>query len=157
MRVNVLNEQDDIFLDTGFFDDVSAYISDKFDRDKNCEVNIIFVSPLQIRQLNKQYRQKDSETDVLSFCYLSGDDGESVPDGNKGFYTLGEIIICPAVADENISDKEAWSLNTELSLLIIHGFLHLYDYDHERKEDREKMFDIQNSMLEDVRKKFKLS
>ncbi|MGM0365044.1 MAG: rRNA maturation RNase YbeY [Actinomycetota bacterium] len=163
MKVNVLNQQDDIPLNLELIEQAAAYISDKFDRDRKCEVNIIFVPRRQIRQLNKQYRQKDTETDVLSFSYLSEKDEPDIEDvigRNKethGFYTLGEIIICPAVAGDNASSqKGSWNLNLELFLLIIHGFLHMYGYDHELKEEKEKMFEIQDSMLEDVGKKFEL-
>jgi len=163
MKVNILNQQDDIALDLKLIGRVSSYISDKFDQDKKCEVNIIFVPRSNIRQLNHQYRQSDKETDVLSFSYLSEKDKQDIREtieqgkDTHGFYTLGEIIICPAVASENAREqKDGWDFYLELFLLIIHGFLHIYGYDHEQKEEREKMFDIQNSMLEDVRKTFNL-
>ncbi len=159
MKVHILNQQDDILLDLDQIEEISAYIADKFDQDSQCEVNIIFTSRVQIRQLNKQYRQKDVQTDVLSFSYVSEQDDFMKQNKQKhGFYTLGEIIICPAVAQDNAQQQKGpWDLILELALLVIHGFLHMYGYDHEGQEERTDMFDIQNSMLEDVRKRFELA
>ena len=152
-----------MLLDLDLLREVSAYISDKFDQDSKCEANIILVSRLEIRQLNSQYREADKETDVLSFSYLTEKDRHDINDSilqNKekhGFYTMGEIIICPAVASDNARSQESgWGIYLELSMLIIHGFLHMYGYDHEKKEEKCKMFDVQSSILEDVKKKFEL-
>lgn len=162
MQATIIDNQDKIDLNLKIIEKISTYISDKFDKDKNCKVNIIFVGKKEIRELNKKYRDKDSATDVLSFSYLydkdSGESNKAIEDFDRqhGFYVIGEIVICPKVAKENSKRQKNWSFYLEIFLLIIHGFLHLYDYDHETPGDREKMFDIQYSMLEDVRSKFDL-
>ena len=158
MRVILINRQDKIDLDLNLFKEVSGYVSDKFDNNKNTELNIVFIEKSEIRQLNKKFRKKDNPTDVLSFSY-QGDSTEF--NVQKGFKTAGEIIISPEVASDNIQPgkivpKPDWNFNKEIALLIIHGLLHIFDYDHESKEDGIKMENIQNSLLNDVLTNFGL-
>ncbi|MCL5070596.1 MAG: rRNA maturation RNase YbeY, partial [Actinobacteria bacterium] len=90
--------------------------------------------------------------DVLSFSYLGNHAEFNI---QKGFKAVGEIIISPEVANDNIKSgkiiqKSGWDIKKEIVLLIIHGLLHIFDYDHEFKEDEIKMENIQNSILNDV-------
>ncbi len=156
MKVSLINDQSKIQLDLDLIKRVSEYISDKFDKDPKSHLNIVFSDIENIRKLNKDYRNVDSETDVLSFSYIS--DRESIaPTSALSTVTIGEIFICPEVALSNISDAgKDWNLNLEIILLIIHGMLHIYDYDHIGEEDRITMEGIQDSMLSDVRRNFGL-
>ena len=158
MRVILINRQNKICLDLNLFKKVSGYTSDKFDNNKNMELNIVFIGKDEISQLNKKFRKKNNPTDVLSFSY-QGDCTEF--NIQKGFKTAGEIIISPEVASDNIQPgkifpKADWNFNKEITLLIIHGLLHIFDYDHESKEDGIKMENIQNSLLTDVLTNFGL-
>jgi len=85
------------------------------------EVSLAFVGERAIRTLNRKFMKKDRPTDVLSFPL-----GEKGPDGK--FY-LGDIVIAVPVAARQARDK-GHSLDRELRLLAIHGFLHLLGYDH---------------------------
>ena len=154
MLVTIIDDQDILNIDIELFKRVSGYIADKFDGDKNRELNIIFVNRQKIRQLNKEYRNKDSETDVLSFSYEHPGAPGSF-DNEHGFMVAGEIIISPEVADDNSEnvdrgDFDSWNLTREIVLLIIHGILHLYSFDHEKKHEEAEMENIQNSLLRDV-------
>lgn len=104
----------------------------------NPEVNLVFVDTKTIRRLNRKFLKKDAPTDVLSFPL-----GESGADGK--FY-LGDIVISVPQAFKQSSSKKH-SLEKELKLLTIHGFLHLLGYDHsagiEEEEER-----IKNLFLE---------
>ena len=158
MRVILINRQNKIGLDLNLIKKISGYVSDKFDNNKNTELNIVFIEKDEISQLNKKFRKKDNPTDVLSFSY-QGDSTEF--NVQKGFKTAGEIIISPEVASDNIQPgkifpKPDWNFNKEIALLIIHGILHIFDYDHESKEDGIKMENIQNSLLNDVLTNFGL-
>ena len=158
MRVILINRQNKIGLDLNLFKKVSGYVSDKFDNNKNTELNIVFIQKDEISQLNKKFRKKDNPTDVLSFSYR---DDCTEFNMQKGFKTAGEIIISPEVASDNIRpgkivSKPGWNFNKEIALLIIHGLLHIFDYDHESKEDGIKMESIQNSLLNDVLTNFSL-
>jgi probable rRNA maturation factor len=85
------------------------------------EVTLAFVGETAIRTLNRRFMKKDKPTDVLSFPL-----GEKAPDGK--FY-LGDIVISVPVAARQAREK-GHSLDRELRLLAIHGFLHLIGYDH---------------------------
>ena len=85
------------------------------------EVSLAFVGEQAIRTLNRKFMKKDRPTDVLSFPL-----GEKGPDGK--FY-LGDIVIAVPVAFRQARAK-GHSLDKELRLLAIHGFLHLLGFDH---------------------------
>lgn len=89
-----------------------------------------------IAQLNRQYRKKDGPTDVLSFPHHEAD--------AEGRFYLGDIIISVPQAAEQ-SERLKHSLEMELSILTIHGFLHLLGFKHFRDIEAEE---------EKVRKRF---
>lgn len=156
MKVEIINNQRKVELDLDLIKRVSEYISDKFDKDKKRQLNIIFLDSSDIRELNKKYRNVDRETDVLSFSYVS-DDEPVIPEEISCPVTVGEIFICPEVAHSNVTAQGSdWNLTLEIITLIIHGILHIYNYDHENEKDRISMEAIQNSMLSDVRNAFGL-
>jgi len=78
------------------------------------------VGEKEIRKLNRKYRSKDKETDVLSF------------------EDLNEIVLCPKVLKKR-AERGKSTFSKELSLSLIHGILHLLGYNDEMKEDGEKM------------------
>ncbi|MDQ5970446.1 MAG: putative rRNA maturation factor [Patescibacteria group bacterium] len=117
-------------VDFSWLDDFTKVVSKKFKIKK--EISIAILSPLEIKKLNKIYRQKNKVTDVLSFNL----DDEKI---------LGEIVICLEQAKKQAKEKKI-SLQAELKLLVVHGTLHLLGYDHEvseveaeRQEKEEKL------------------
>ena len=154
MKVVLINNQNKLELDLDSIKEAATYISNKFDKNSRSELNIIFSDKEGIRKLNKKYRNIDKETDVLSFSYLADREKMGLGAGN---YTIGEIIICPEVAGPNaLSQDGNWSLNLEIVLLVIHGMLHIYNYDHIEEKDRSDMESIQDNLISDVRKTFNL-
>ena len=103
----------------------------------DCEVSISFITADEIRALNRDYRGKDSATDVLSFPVSSD---LAIGDG----HFLGDIAICLDVAKQQAIDY-GHSLERELSFLVVHGLLHLLGYDH--VTDETEMFTIQDEIL----------
>ena len=103
--------------------------------------NIIIVDEEKIRYLNKEYRDKDSVTDVISFA-LEDDDTFIKTD----YRVLGDIYICLKRAKDQAMEY-GHSLLRELSFLSIHGLLHLLGYDHMTKEDEKIMFELQERIL----------
>jgi len=157
MKVTLINDQSKIKLNLDLIREVAAYISDKFDKDLKSELNIVFSDGKEIRKLNKKYRRVDRETDVLSFSYISDKDKVIQGASTASTYTVGEIIICPEVAQSNVlKQDENWNLNLEIILLITHGILHIYNYDHEEEKNRIDMESIQDSLVSDTRRTFKL-
>ena len=103
--------------------------------------NIIIVSEDEIRNLNKEYRNKDSVTDVISFALE--DDNSFI---KTDIRVLGDIYICLNRAKQQSKQYEH-SLLRELSFLSIHGLLHLLGYDHMIKEEEKVMFELQEMIL----------
>lgn len=111
------------------------------------EVSITFVTNEAIREINRQYRDKDQPTDVISFALEEmGEDevqiiGEGIP------RILGDIIISTDRTREQAVDY-GHSFERELGFLAVHGFLHLLGYDHMTEEDEKEMFGKQDVILE---------
>jgi len=111
----------------------------QFANEKPFSVNVIFVKSEYIKELNREYRDIDAVTDVLSFNI----DGEGI---------LGEIYICPEYVK---SVHPELSFKEEILRLIIHGILHLLGYDHsvEFNDDTkltEEMFVKQEEILQNI-------
>lgn len=110
------------------------------------EVSISFVTDDTIAALNKKYRQKDEPTDVLSFeCDSSEDEGDFPQEEGQGF-TLGDVIIAPDVAKRQTGEYGT-SFEEEISLLLVHGLLHLCGYDHIEDEEAERMEELEAELL----------
>lgn len=105
---------------------------------------IIFATPEEIHELNKQYRGVDRVTDVISFALEDAHD-VSLTDVR----VLGDIYICIDRMKEQALEYNH-SETRELSFLTIHGLLHLLGYDHQTKEDEEVMFGLQRKILSDL-------
>jgi probable rRNA maturation factor len=154
MKIELINNQDVVSLDLGLIEKVSTYVSNKFDSCSDNVINIILSDGSEIKKLNKAYRNITSTTDVLSFSYLSD---RGTLHGKDPLFTIGEIYICPEVARENAKNQDTdWSLDLEMILLVIHGILHIYDYDHEKEDDRVEMENLQECIIVDVRNTFSL-
>jgi probable rRNA maturation factor len=94
----------------------------------NVEVSLSFVDNKEIKHLNKQYRNKDYPTDVLSFPLNDNIDGTTI---------LGDIVISIDKVIEQASEYQH-SYRRELIYLLVHGMFHLLGYDH-IKEDEKKI------------------
>lgn len=105
------------------------------------EVCLTLVSDDEIKKLNKQYRNIDHETDVLTFAYL-----ESGQQTDEERIDLGSIIIAPSVAKKQAKEFKH-PYERELAFLFIHGLLHIFGYDHMKEDEAEKMFALQNEIL----------
>ena len=113
----------------------------KYQKIENAIFNIIIVDEEKIRYLNKNYRNKDSVTDVISFA-LEDDDTFIKTD----MRILGDIYICLKKAKDQ-SIEYGHSFLRELSFLTIHGLLHLLGYDHMNEEEEKIMFKLQEMIL----------
>lgn len=93
------------------------------------EISVLFVDNEQIQKLNKQYRDKDAPTDVLSFPM--GENGVYDVNHATGAKILGDIVISLEKAVEQ-ADRYGHSLEREVGYLTAHSMLHLLGYDHEQ-------------------------
>ena len=94
----------------------------------NAEVSVRFVDNETIHELNKEYRNVDRETDVLSFPL--GENGEFDTNLDTGAKLLGDIVISVPKAMEQ-AEMYNHSLQREIGFLTVHSMLHLLGYDHE--------------------------
>ena len=108
---------------------------------KKIYFNVIIVDNPYIHKINKEYRNTDRETDVISFA-LEDEKSENF----SNIRILGDIYISIDKAKEQ-ANLYNHSLERELSFLAVHGLLHLLGYDHMNKEDEKIMFTKQKEIL----------
>ena len=117
---------------------------------KNSEVSLLLTDDQEIQKLNKIFRNIDAPTDVLAFSMSEGSHGSSLPEW-IGEYLLGDIIISIETAKKQ-ANLLGHSLEQELTVLLIHGLLHLLEFDHISMEDSEKMKAEERKILKIVNK-----
>ncbi|ASS71921.1 MULTISPECIES: rRNA maturation RNase YbeY [Bacillus] len=111
------------------------------------EVSVTIVTNDEIQQINKEYRGKDTPTDVISFALEEEGEGEVEIVGAEMPPVLGDIIISADRTKEQ-AEEYGHSFLRELGFLAVHGFLHLLGYDHMTKEQEEEMFTKQKDLLD---------
>lgn len=97
-------------------------------------INIVLVDDESIRVMNRDFRQKDAVTDVISF------------ENEDSLNELGDIFISIDKAKDQASTY-GHGFTRELGFLTVHGFLHCSGYDHLTVEDEKVMFDLQETIL----------
>jgi probable rRNA maturation factor len=122
-----LDNRTSLEVDEAFLNTIASALTQK-------EIELIFTTNEEIREINKEFRHIDKDTDVLSFPY------EEMP-----FAPLGSIVISSWHVEEKA--KEFGHTNKdEYALLFIHGLLHLLGYDHE--VDSGEMRDEEAKLIE---------
>ncbi len=101
-------------------------------------IGVAWVDLAEMRRLNRQYRQKDRPTDVLSF------EAEALEERREGY--MGDLLVCPAYAATE-ARRRGLHPKEELLRLVIHGTLHLAGYDHATLADEARMFALQERCL----------
>ena len=100
-------------------------------------ISITLTTPENIRKINKEYRNVDNETDVLSFPMFEKEELDKKILNNNFEYEdiLGDIVISIKRVEEQAKEY-GHSFERELSYMIVHGFYHLMGYDHIKEEDK---------------------
>lgn len=106
--------------------------------------DIVFCNNEKIHEINREYRDKDRPTDVISFAIFADSEPEErfIFDGE---INLGEIIISLDKTKEQ-ADENGHDLYDELYFLLAHGILHLAGYDHQTEETLTEMWNMQKEM-----------
>jgi probable rRNA maturation factor len=139
----------DKFLNQQLVEKIIRLTAQELGLDNNFTVSVLLVGDQKIRTLNKQYRNKDKVTDVLSF---SAQEGIPLPKEEQTNY-LGEIFICyPQIKKQ--AKKFDQTIKQEFCLLLIHGFLHLAGYDDQTQKDYQQMKKIQDKIFTKIYDKF---
>ncbi len=128
-------------INTSELEDYIKYVVKKLDIE-NAVFNIIFIDNEEIRKINREYRNVDRETDVISFAL---EDNMDVV--YEDFRLLGDIYISYEKAIEQ-AELYNHSVKREVFFLATHGILHLLGYDHMEEEDEKVMFGKQNELLD---------
>ncbi len=112
---------------------------------ENAEVSLSIVDKETIHKLNKDYRNVDRETDVLSFPL----DEEGFDNEGNPLILLGDIVICLDVAEDQAADF-GHSLEREIMYLICHSTLHLLGYDHIEEDDKKVMRSKEKEVMKNL-------
>ncbi|SDK53703.1 rRNA maturation RNase YbeY [Sediminibacillus albus] len=123
-----------------------SFAAEKEGVTKESEVSMNFVDNKGIQIINRNYRQQDNPTDVISFALQEDGEGEMKIIGEDIPLVLGDIVISVDKAVEQAKEYQH-SLQREFGFLALHGFLHLLGYDHIKKEDEQIMFQRQEEIL----------
>lgn len=117
---------------------------------KKIYINIILTIPENIRKINKQFRNIDKETDVLSFPMFEKQEIDNiVKKGSENQDILGDIMISiPKVENQAIEYNH--SFERELAYMVVHGFYHLMGYDHMNDEEKEIMRKKEENVLNNL-------
>lgn len=136
----IINNTDESLENLNILEDYTKFLVRKRNLE-NAIFNIIFVTSDEIHKINREYRNVDRVTDVISFAL------EDTPSVNAtSLRLLGDIYICLDKVYEQ-ADIYNHSVLRETSFLITHGLLHLLGYDHMEEEEEKVMFNLQEELL----------
>ena len=111
------------------------------------EVSVKFTSDDEVRQLNRDYRQKDAATNVLSFPMVQDDLLDTVDaNSDDGELLLGDIVLAHGVCVREAEEKGV-SVEAHATHLVVHGTFHLLGYDHITDQDAEEMEAAEREVL----------
>jgi probable rRNA maturation factor len=109
------------------------------------EVSVVLANDDLVHTLNRDYRDKDKTTNILSFAMLDTDDGWQSPK-HAGPCALGDLILAYETVKRE-AEEEKKTFNSHLTHLVIHGTLHLLGYDHIQDDDAEIMETLEIQIL----------
>ena len=151
MIVELYDEQQTLTDElTQMVQDVLAYAADYLELEENCAMSVIIVDNEEIQNINREYRQKDAVTDVISFALEESvveDDFPAIQEVMDESRELGDVFVSFQRAQEQAVEY-GHSFKRELGFLVVHGFLHLNGYDHMTDEEEAEMFDLQRDILD---------
>lgn len=140
-------------------DKLAAYVTDRVGCPYEIEVSVTLVDKEEIHRLNKEFRDVDAPTDVLSFPMMEY--GEPADFEGEEFVqsmalsmetdelVLGDIVLCVPVICEQAKEYGHSELR-EFSFLVVHSLLHLYGYDHIEEEERIVMEKLQKEIMDEL-------
>ena len=111
---------------------------------KNYNINKKSTTPENIKEINKEYRSIDKETDVLSFPMFEKNEITNTNIQIKE--VLGDIIISIERVQEQ-AEEYGHSFERELAYMVVHGFYHLMGYDHMEEEEKKQMREKEENIL----------
>ena len=161
MTLNIEYETE-IKLDFDYESTISKVVERSLDREKcpyEVELNVILTGNQEIKEINKEYRNIDAPTDVLSFPMIDyetpsdfvglEEEADNYFNPETGELLLGDIIISVEKVMEQ-AEQYGHSLKRELAFLTAHSMMHLFGYDHMEEEERIIMEEKQKNVLDEL-------
>ena len=161
MTINIEYETE-IKLNLPYEDIIETVINESIEYEKcpyEVEVNVILTDNNEIHHINKEHRDVDSPTDVLSFPmvdYENPSDFEGIEDNTEDYFNpdtgelmLGDIVISVEKVIEQ-AEQYGHSTKRELAFLVAHSMMHLFGYDHMVPEEAAVMEAKQNEVLNNL-------
>lgn len=152
------DEQHDVAVDLARYARLARHVLDTERVPPDVEVALLFVDEATITEYNERFLDSEGPTDVLAFPI----DDDVVPGGRHPDHggsgpgsgdeppappsILGDVIVCPAYAQRSAAERSI-ALDDELSLLVVHGLLHLLGHDHAEPAETERMQARERALL----------
>ena len=140
INIDFLNNQEE--FDTKPFEDIVLKVAEETFRvhniDKDAEISVVFTDDEEIKEINNNFRNIDSSTDVLSFPQYEFEEEGDISHITDGVLILGDVIISLEHAKAQ-SVEFNHSLNREVGYLTAHSMLHLLGYDHLEDDEKARM------------------
>ncbi len=114
---------------------------------KKLYVNVVLTDSKNIRNINKEHRGIDKETDVLSFPMYEKNELDNINLENEDI--LGDMVISIEKVEKQ-SKEYGHSFERELAYMVVHSFYHLLGYDHIKEEDKQEMRPKEEFILENL-------
>ncbi|MFV0433565.1 MAG: rRNA maturation RNase YbeY [Leucobacter sp.] len=143
MSVEITNESD-IEVEESRLQRLAAFVLESLHVHPDTELGVMLVDESAIERLHVQWMDEPGPTDVLSFPMDELRPGR--PDSRTPAGLLGDIVICPQVA-ETQAEAAGHDLPQEVALLLTHGMLHLLGFDHATPDEEAEMFGLQRDLL----------
>jgi len=147
-HIKVINSNKFYSINVKFIETMAIKVLKSLKKDKTAELDIVFLDDAAIKKLNKRYKNEDAPTDVLSFAI----------DGREFMrrQVLGEIFISLDTARRN-AKLFGVEFEHEIVRYVVHGILHLFDYDDQSKVEKARMWHRQEKLLGELCKQETLS
>lgn len=148
IRIEMVDETEEVSESSlQLIEEVIQKAAEVEDVTEDYEVSITLVDNETIREINREYRNQDAVTDVISFALNEDGEDELQIIGGAPEQLLGDIIISIPRASEQ-AESYGHSFERELAFLAVHGFLHLLGYDHMTEKEEKTMFAKQEDILQ---------
>lgn len=147
MEITLFNQTENTLMDMYVeeFEKIAKRCSKVLKVNDGMTLSVIYVTPQQIQEINRDYRNLDRPTDVISFALKDSEDDYVI--NEEIDEELGDIFI-NLEAVKNQAAEYGHSEKREICFLFTHGLLHLLGYDHMNEEDEQIMFALQDVILD---------
>ncbi len=149
MSIEIANESG-VGVDETALVSVSRYALNRLGINPLAELSVLLMDVEAMSELHLKWMDEPGPTDVMSFPMDELDTARRPDDSGPGPALLGDVVLCPEVAQEQATSA-GHSLDDELHLLTVHGILHLLGYDHVVPAEEKIMFRLQNDLLDSWR------